>query len=122
MMSASANATRWAILALAAVLIAWHGFIDPAAGDARWWVLGLFLAPLAPSLFGLVARKRSAIFWGGVAALFYFCHAVAEAWSTPSARAFAVIELALSLLIIVAGSWDGMRARSRKSKGSPPPV
>lgn len=117
------SARRWAVAGVLGLLLlhlAWHGLPWPVAGARRWSVLGLSILPLAPTLVLLLLRKPSAIFWAGVAALLYFCHGVTEAWTIASSRPLALAEIALSLLTIVAGSWDGMKARfGRRGAASP---
>ena len=112
-------ARRFAALGVAALLalqFLWHAFLLPPAFGSRWLIAGLFSLPLLPSLLLLLWRKPSAQFWGGVAALFYFCHGIAESWAIPEALPLAVLEVALSVWVILAGSWDGMKARFSKRK------
>ena len=105
-----------AIAGLVALQMVWHGVALPPVNAPRWAVVALFCLPLAPSVLLLLARGPSAQFWGGVAALLYFCHGVTEAWTSPSSRPLAVAELALSLAIIIAGSWDAIAARRVKQR------
>jgi uncharacterized membrane protein len=57
---------------------------------------------LVPLLLPLLALRnvRRALLWVGILALFYFCHGVAEAWSAPAERIPALLEIALTLLLI----------------------
>jgi uncharacterized membrane protein len=117
-MSGARKFAALGVVALFALQLAWYLLLPPS-GHSSALLLLLFSLPLLPSLLLLIARKPSAIFWAGVAALFYFCHGMAEAWAVAQERPFALIEVALSLWIIVAGSWDGMRARfSKRNKPS----
>jgi len=109
------------VLALFALQFLWHAFLSPPAA-ARWPIAAAFALPLLPSLIGLVLGRRSAVFWGAIAALLYFCHGIAEAWSDPQTRPLALVEAALSVWTIVAGSWDGLRARFSKRKTAAPNV
>ena len=63
------------------------------------WVLAITLIPLLLPLAAL-RKPRRALLWVGILALFYFCHGVAEAWSSPAERALAMAEIALTLLLI----------------------
>lgn len=117
-MSRSRQLAALGIAALLALQIWWHGVLLPPVDAPRWVALALFCLPLAPSVLLLLARRPSAQFWGGVAALLYFCHGVAEAWTTPAARPLAFIEVGLSVWIIVAGSWDAIAARRAKQRPS----
>jgi uncharacterized membrane protein len=102
------------IVLLFALPFAWHLAIDPPSTLPPWVAVALHAAPMFPAFVLLLLRHRTAGFWGGVAALLMFCHGVMEAWTTPSARLPAWIEIALSVLLILASSWDGLRARFGK--------
>src|SRR3546814_15249629 len=71
------------------------------------------LLALAGVLRGGTVAAKSA-FWAGVLALFWFSHGVMIAWSHPDQAGWAWAEIALSLVVIVAGSWPGLRARFGK--------
>lgn len=113
-MSPSSRQAALGIVALLALQLLWHGLLLPAGGGARWPVAALFSLPLLPSLVLLLGRRPSAVFWGGVASLFYFCHGITEAWTVAQARPLALAEIALAVWVIVMGSWDGMKARFSK--------
>lgn len=118
-MSPSARQAALGIVALLVLQLLWHGLLLPSAGGARWLVVALFSLPLLPSLLLLLGRRPSAVFWGGVASLFYFCHGITEAWAVAEARPVALAEIALAVWVIVMGSWDGMKARFSK-RNKPP--
>jgi uncharacterized membrane protein len=107
------------ILSLLGLQLLWHGFLFPPASAPIWLVAGLFVLPIAPAALMLIQRHRHAPFWGAVAALFYFSHGLMEAWATPEVRMLALIEAALSVGVIVAASWGGLRARFNKKKLPP---
>ena len=113
-MSVAGRVAAAAIVAMAALQLAWHGVLSPASGGGRWPVAVFFLLPLLPALALLLARHRRAAFWGALAALLYFCHGIMVAWSAPADRAPALAEVALSVVLIAAASWDGVRARFRR--------
>lgn len=87
----------WA--ALAALQPLWHGWLLPPQSMPVALVLAITLIPLLLPLTAL-RNPRRALLWVGILALFYFCHGVAEAWSSPIERTLAVIEIALTLLLI----------------------
>lgn len=118
-------AKRYAALGLFALLALqfyWHAWLLPANLGQPWLLPAAYSIPLIPSLIGLIRRRPNAVFWGSIAALLYFCHGIAEAWSDSQARPLALLEAGLSAWIVVAGSWDGMRARLSKRKTSAPDV
>ena len=101
-----------ALLALAALYAAW--FHDDRHRLAALLVFALPpLLALAGVLYGgTIAAK--ATFWAGVLGLFWFSHGVMIAWSHPEQAGWAWTEIVLSLVIIIAGSWPGLRARFGK--------
>ncbi|TKS54635.1 DUF2069 domain-containing protein [Luteimonas yindakuii] len=101
-----------ALAALAAVYGAW-------LAQGEHLVAALFVLVLPPLLLAVfvLAGSARARFWSGVFGLFWFSHAVMEAWSTPAARGPALALLALSLLVIGSASWPGLRARFARGRG-----
>ncbi|MGY0506023.1 DUF2069 domain-containing protein [Luteimonas sp. e5] len=92
-------------LLLLAALLAW-GF--------RGQPLVAAFAALPPALIAaaLAMGLRSAGFWAGVFALGWFSYGVMEAWTLHgTARLYALGILALSLVIVIASSWAGLKAR-----------
>lgn len=109
------------VFALLALQLAWHGWILPIASHPMLVTL-LYSLPLLPSVVLFVGRRPNAQYWAGVASLLYFCHGVAETWTTANARGLAIAEIGLALWIIVVGNWDALRARRNKSRSDPPAV
>ena len=100
-----------AMMLLLALIIAWHAWLAPPATLPAWLAVALHAAPLLPGLLLLALGRRSAAFWGALAALLLFCHGVMEAWTSPQIRALALAETALCIAIIAGASLDGLRAR-----------
>jgi len=118
-------ARRYAALGIFALLvlqILWHGILLPSDTIPRWLGTALLSLPVLPSAILLVMRRPSAVFWGGVAALFYFCHGIAEAWVDPQALPLALLESGLAVWVVITSSWGGLRARLAKRKKSAPDV
>ena len=105
------------VLLLAGLILAWQTWLAPPVRLPRALAAALHLAPLLPALVLLLLRRRAATFWGAVAALLLFCHGVSEAWSEPAARTLAGAEIVLSVLLVFAASWDGLRARLARRRG-----
>lgn len=113
------RARHYAILGIFALLILqvlWHMVLLPSSWIKPWVIAALFSLPLLPSVVLLLLRYRNGIFWGSIVALFYFCHGIGEAWTLPSARWLGLVEAGLAVEIIVASSWDGIKARWLKRK------
>ena len=87
----------WA--ALVALQLLWHGWLLPPQNLPTAWVLAIAVIPLLLPLVAL-RKPRRALLWVGMLALFYFCHGVAEAASSAAERRLAVVEIALSVLLI----------------------
>ena len=89
----------------------WHGVIAPPQSGSAWIYAAFLCVPLLPSLVLLARGHRAALLFGALAALLYFCDGVMVAMSEPAQRTPALIEVALSVLAIVAASWNGLRSR-----------
>lgn len=87
----------WA--ALTALQPAWHAWLSPPAPPALWLVLAFTTMPLLLPLLALRDVRR-ALLWVGILSLFYFSHGVAEAWSSHRERWLALLEVALTVLLI----------------------
>ena len=92
----------------------WHAMIAPPRSVAPWALVAIYCLPLLPCLVMLALRRRAALLVGAIAALLYFCHGVMFAFGEPALRAPALTEIALSVIVIVAASWNGLRARFAK--------
>ncbi len=103
-----------ALLALSALYAFW--FLRPGETVAAC-VFGL--PPLLLAFGAMRAGAARAACWAGLLALFWFSHGVMIAWSSPSERGLAWIEIALSLAIVALASQAGLRARfgGRKRSG-----
>lgn len=105
-------------VALLCLQLAWHGWLQPPERAPAWLSAALFSLPILPGLLLSMLRRRSGVFWLGVASLLYFSHGLAEAWAVPATRALAIAEALLACVVIVAGSWEGMTARFSKGRSS----
>ena len=94
-----------ALIALTALYAVWFGGL----GDT----VALVIFAVPPLLFAIgtwLGRSR-APFWAAVLALVWFSHGIMVAWTRPPERAHALVEVALSLVIVFAASLPGLRAR-----------
>ncbi|UHQ20967.1 DUF2069 domain-containing protein [Lysobacter sp. KIS68-7] len=92
------------LFGLAALFAFWFG-------HEGWHAIAIFCGPpLLLAAFGWNGGQKPA-FWAGLFALAWFSHGVMVAWSRPLERELALIEIALSLLIVLAVSLPGLRAR-----------
>lgn len=95
------TAVRWcASLLLSVVLLrlAWAAAGDTplaAAAAGTLW-------PLLPFAAAFAFRMRGMWLYGGIAAGIWFCHGVMEAWATPGALAWGIVEALLSAGYFVA--------------------
>ncbi|MEP7097364.1 MAG: DUF2069 domain-containing protein [Dokdonella sp.] len=102
-----------AAIALLLLQILWHAVLAPPREVSGWVYAAFFCLPMLPALWLLARGSRAAALVAAIAALLYFCHGVMEAMSAPSQRTLALPEIVLSVIIIVAASWNGMRGRFR---------
>ena len=104
----------YALLALTVFYLLWF------AGDAHL-LTGLVAFAMPPFLLAVAAWRgwHRAAFVAGVLALLWFSHGVMLAWSEPSQRWMALVEVALALVIIYTACLPGARAR-REKKGATP--
>lgn len=87
----------WAALLILQLI--WHAWLVPPERMPLALVLAITVLPLLLPLTAL-RNVRRALLWVGVLSLFYFCHGVAEAWSSSTERWLGVAEIALTLLLI----------------------
>jgi uncharacterized membrane protein len=87
----------WA--ALVALQCVWYAWLFPPQSMSVWVALAITVVPLLLPLLAL-GNVRRALLWVGILSLFYFCHGVAESWSSPQERWLALFEIVLTLLII----------------------
>ncbi len=81
-------------------------------GDRQYTIaLLVFSLPPVVLMIGVMARRRTAAFWAGVFALFWFSHAVMVAWADPAKATFAWGGIVLSVGIVVATSWPALAKR-----------
>ncbi|PRH81562.1 DUF2069 domain-containing protein [Arenimonas caeni] len=121
-MSRAARITAVAVLAMLALQLAWRLWLAPPTQAAPWTMALFFSLPILPAAVLVLLRHRRAGFWGALAALLYFCHGVMLAWSEPEVRGLALAEAALASVLVVAASWDGMRARFAARRARRPTV
>ncbi len=100
-----------ALLGLAALYAVWF------RADANRMAALLFFA-LPPLLLGVgvLLRRPTARFWGGVLALLWFSHGVMLAWAHADQRVYALIEIALALAVVFYANAPGLRAKFGKKR------
>lgn len=86
-------------IALVALQLIWHAWLSPPQLMPIWLVLAITVIPLLLPLLAIRDARR-ALLWVGILSLFYFCHGIAESWSSSSERWLALVEIALTLLLI----------------------
>ncbi|GAB2511160.1 DUF2069 domain-containing protein [Lysobacter humi (ex Lee et al. 2017)] len=101
-----------ALLALVALYGAWFG---PQRDIAAVLVFGV--PPLLLAM-GVQRGASRAGFWAGVLALAWFSHGIMVAWTRPAELGHALVEIALSLVVVGAASLPGLRSRFGARRGT----
>lgn len=78
---------------------AWYAWLFPPQQIPVWLILAITVVPLLLP-FLAIRDVRRALLLAGILSLFYFCHGVAESWSSAPERLPALIEVLLALLLI----------------------
>ena len=97
-----------ALLALAGLYLWWFG-----SQASPWAALAVFALPPSVLAGALLRGHRRAGFWAAVFALAWFSHGVMVAYTRPMERLFAIVEVALAVIVVFAASLPGLRARFR---------
>ena len=106
----------WALLT--ALQLVWHAWLKPPHDMPIALLLAITVIPLLLPLFALRDVRR-ALLWVGILSLFYFCHGVSEAWSSPGGeRWLAIAEIVLTVVLIGA---LGAGVQRRKDHAKIPP-
>jgi uncharacterized membrane protein len=93
---------RMGLLAWAALVVlqlVWHAWLSPPQVMPMWLVLAITVIPLLLPLLA-IRDVRRALLWVGILSLFYFCHGIAEGWSSFGERWLALVEVMLTLILI----------------------
>jgi uncharacterized membrane protein len=78
---------------------AWYAWLFPPQRMPVWLALSLAVIPLLLPLLA-IGNVRRALLWVGMLNLFYFCHGVAESWSSAQERVPAMLEVLFALMLI----------------------
>jgi|GEM_PF-1514243 len=106
---------RIAFVGLMLLTLYWHGWLN-ATPQAALWALGWAAIPWLPMAAAAVFRLQGLWIYGGIGALFLFCHGVMEAWVTPAHRVLALTEVALCLLYFVGLHLRTQQLRAQKAQ------
>ncbi|HET6604481.1 MAG TPA: DUF2069 domain-containing protein [Xanthomonadaceae bacterium] len=106
---------RLSLFALLLLQPLWHAVLAPPSMVPVWLVLVIAIVPLLGPVIAVLRGHRDALFWGALVSLLYFCHGVAEAWAAPSERHLALVQIALSLVLVACVGGSGL-ARRRASR------
>jgi uncharacterized membrane protein len=100
-MSANHRVGIAAWLGLILLQCAWYAWLFPPQHMPVWLVLAITIVPLLLPFLAL-GNVRRALLWVGMLSLFYFCHGIAESWSSAQERVPALLEVLLALMLIAA--------------------
>jgi uncharacterized membrane protein len=101
-------------VALILLECAWYAWLFPPQHMPAWLALAIAVVPLLLP-FLAIGNVRRALLWVGILSLFYFCHGIAESWSSTQERIPALLEVLLALVLIGA---LGAGVKRRKVRGT----
>jgi uncharacterized membrane protein len=108
------GAIAWGLLI--ALQFAWYLWLAPPLAGSPWLALAVGLPLLFLPLLAFDSGWRRVLFWIGVVALFYFCHGVVAAWvGGPAARAPAIAEALLCVVLVGTVGWIGRREKRKRA-------
>ncbi len=111
--------TRVLIMLTFALQLAWQLWSAPPLSIPAWLAATLMGLPILPAVIMVLTRSAQAGFWGGLAALFYFCHGITELYAAPAVRGLAIIQTVLACGLVFAVGWNGVRARFARKSDAP---
>jgi uncharacterized membrane protein len=79
----------------------WHGLLPVPLGNQSLGLTLLSTSPLLIPLGGILLQKVRSMVWGGYLVVLYFVVGVVEAWSNPSQRFLALLQVGLTLLYVM---------------------
>lgn len=104
-----------ALLGLIVLQLLWHAWLIPPERAPLELVLAIALLPLLPAVLTYSRNPRRGLLLAGIVSLFYFCHGISEAYSSPQTRVLALIEALLTVLLISVLGWQS-RSYTRPPK------
>ncbi|GAB3099171.1 DUF2069 domain-containing protein [Lysobacter terrae] len=95
-----------ALIVLTGLYLLWFGALP-----SPWAALIVFALPPAALAMAALRGWRQAGFWAAVLSLGWFSHGIMVAWTRAPERVFATAEIVLALVVVLAASIPGIRAR-----------
>lgn len=95
------NATLGGYFGLLVLVLAWNAWLSPPVALPVALVLIMFAGPLLLPLRGLLHDKLYTYKWVNFLAIFYFVHGVVEAYSNPTDRVLALLEVLFSVMFFM---------------------
>jgi uncharacterized membrane protein len=86
-------------VALIALQCVWYAWLFPPQQIPLTLALAITVIPLLLPFFAIRDMRR-ALLLAGMLSLFYFCHGIAESWSSAAERGMALLEVFLTLMLI----------------------
>ncbi len=106
-----------ALCALAVLQIVWYGWWSPPTSISKLAAISFALVWFALPALGARHDAERGLLLGGLISLLYFSHGVMQAWVSAPDRIPALIEVALSVIVIAfAGLPSWQRAMARRQQ------
>jgi uncharacterized membrane protein len=113
--------TPWRVGLVASVgllAVQWPSAFAAAAHPSitLWLFPALRSLPILLPLLLFALRRPRAPLWAGIAALFYFCMGIAN--FRVSGDALNLLEVALSVVVVLAAGWPGIAAKIERRRAA----
>jgi uncharacterized membrane protein len=106
-----------ALIALAALQVVWYGWWSPPISISKWAAISFALIWFAPPLLAARIDAEHGLLVGALIALLFFSHGVMQAWASVADRVPALIEIALSTIVVACAGWPSwQRAKVRRQQ------
>lgn len=100
------------------LLIAWYAWLAPSTHFSVTMALGFLLTPLVFPLPGLLRGSTYTYAWSSFVSMLYFIHGVGEAYSEPSQRVYALLEILLSCMWFFGAIFFVRNSKAQANKTS----
>ncbi len=107
--------SSFALLALIVLCVVWEGWLAPLRPGGSWLILKA--VPLLPAVFGVLRGRRYTSQWLSMLSLLYFTEGVLRASDPGLMGVFALIEVALSVILFFSTMFHARVTAPSRQRG-----